>query len=111
MIRRVRSRLVIVAALFALVAALILPVAVSTTAVTVTDPDAVSFFALAVFGAALLGGLIAVEMMRRRLRDLVQATHQVARDTTRRVPVDEAAPSSDELRELGAWVNFLAEDA
>jgi two-component system phosphate regulon sensor histidine kinase PhoR len=49
-------------------------------------------------------------IVRRELRELVHATKNVVRDTTRRVPLDDA-PAGDEVRELGEWVNFLADDA
>jgi two-component system phosphate regulon sensor histidine kinase PhoR len=44
---------------------------------------------------------------RRQIRKLVEATHNVARNTAKRV---HAASWSGDLRELGEWINAIAED-
>ncbi|MFN0246099.1 MAG: sensor histidine kinase [Kofleriaceae bacterium] len=64
----------------------------------------------AVFVVALIAGAVVYLVLRRDLREVVSATKDVVRDTTRRVPIGDAPPG-DEVRELSEWVNFLAEDA
>ncbi len=44
---------------------------------------------------------------RRQIRKLVEATHDIARDTAKRV---HTASWQGELRELGEWINAIAED-
>ena len=61
-------------------------------------------------GAAIGGALLGASLVRRSARRLIEATKHVVRDTSRRVPPTDA-PKHDELRELGEWINFLAEDA
>ena len=65
---------------------------------------------LAVIAALIAGGFLGVSLMRRRARLLIDATKHVVRDTSRRVPPSDAN-KRDEIRELGEWINFLAEDA
>ena len=57
--------------------------------------------------SAMAGALAGIAIMRRRTRSLVDQTKDVVRDLGRRVPPG----TTDELRELGEWINFLAEDA
>ena len=60
--------------------------------------------------AAIVGFAAGIAIVRRRAHRLVEETKRVVRDTSRRVPPSNAS-SRDELRELGEWINFLAEDA
>jgi two-component system phosphate regulon sensor histidine kinase PhoR len=66
--------------------------------------------ALAVFVLVMVTGLITLELARRSIRELADQTRNVVRDTSRRVSILDTA-KDDEVRELGEWVNFLAEDA
>ena len=65
---------------------------------------------LAVLAALIAGAFLGVSLMRRRARALIDATKHVVRDISRRVP-PSAADKRDEIRVLGEWINFLAEDA
>ncbi len=64
----------------------------------------------------LLGALILVAatvtitlaLVRRRMRRIITATHDVVRNNAIRIPV---ASTSGGLRELAQWINVLAEDA
>src|SRR5690606_17469119 len=62
------------------------------------------------FAIALGVGQAVRAMLRRSLTELTDAMRDVVRDPSRRVPSVQASPG-DELRQLAAWVNFLAEDA
>ncbi len=52
--------------------------------------------------------IITLVVERRRLRRIVTATHDIARNNATRIP---AASASGQLRELAEWINVLAEDA
>jgi two-component system phosphate regulon sensor histidine kinase PhoR len=67
--------------------------------------------ALVVFGGALIIGWVTLATARRAMRDLLDSTREVVRDTSKRIAVDSTSPPEDEVRQLGEWVNFLAEDA
>ena len=109
MILRVRARLVIVALALALAAGAAYALFATDIAAMSTRSDAIALV-LVVFAAALTAGVFVFVAIRRDLRELVNATKTVVRDTTRRVPLGDAQPG-DEVRELSEWVNFLAEDA
>ncbi|HEY4179921.1 MAG TPA: ATP-binding protein [Kofleriaceae bacterium] len=96
-----RSRLIIVAVALALAAA--------AAAGLVAEHGTLAVIAL-VLVTGLVSSLATMMIVRRELRDLVHATKNVVRDTTRRVPIEDV-PAGDEVRELGEWVNFLADDA
>ncbi|MBA3499697.1 MAG: PAS domain-containing protein [Deltaproteobacteria bacterium] len=66
--------------------------------------------AVGAFVIALASGLLAIESLRRSLRQLASSTRDVVRDSSRRVPAVEANPD-DEGRQIAEWVNYLAEDA
>ncbi len=107
MIARARRRLV------ALAAVLAIAVGVTTSFVTSARGIESSFAVTAAVGAfviALASGLLAIESLRRSLRQLATSTRDVVRDSSRRVPAVEANPD-DEARQLAEWVNYLAEDA
>jgi len=111
LIQRVRLQLILLAAALSLVAVIVSRFVLHTENIELTSTGELLFVVASVFAIALIAGFVAIGLVRRQLRELVEATHQVARDTSRRVPVDADAPADDELRELGQWVNFLAEDA
>ena len=110
MIKRARTRLIAIAALFAIAVGL---AASALLGARDTEPSigwAVPLAALCTFVIAIVSGLFAVESLRRALRELARSTQAVVRDSSRRVPYVDAQPS-DETRQLAEWVNFLAEDA
>ena len=111
MIQRVRVQLVLLAAALSLVAVIVSRFVLHTENIELTSTGELLFVIASVFAIALIAGFVAIGLVRRQLRELVEATHKVARNTSRRVSVDANAPAGDELRELGEWVNFLAEDA
>ena len=111
MIVRVRSRLLLLAAALSLLAAITYRGVLRADGFT-WDPAGELLFVIAgVFGISLFSAWIALALARSYIRELVDTTHNIARDPARRVPVDTTAPKGDEVRELGEWVNFLAEDA
>ncbi|HUJ62156.1 MAG TPA: ATP-binding protein [Kofleriaceae bacterium] len=63
--------------------------------------------ALVAIGLCAATALVTVWVMRRSLRQLTEATREIVRDPARRVPTISAR---GELRELGEWINALAED-
>jgi len=110
LIKRARTRLIAIAALFAIAVGL---AASALLGARDTEPSigwAVPLAALCTFVIAIVSGLFAVESLRRSLRELARSTQAVVRDSSRRVPYVDAQPS-DETRQLAEWVNFLAEDA
>jgi len=110
LIKRARTRLIAIAALFAIAVGL---AASALLGARDTEPSigwAVPLAALCTFVIAIVSGLFAVESLRRALRELARSTQAVVRDSSRRVPYVDAQPS-DETRQLAEWVNFLAEDA
>ncbi len=110
MIQRARSRLVLVAAVLALLAVVGYRV-LHSDAVALSEDGTLLMIGLGAFAIALIAGTVAGGKVRSDARDLVEITHDIARDTTRRVVMDPDAPKDDELRELGEWINFLADDA
>ncbi len=109
MILRVRSRLLVTALVLALGVALVVGVMERQDLALGTTGE-VALVALAAFVLVLVGGFITLVFARRELRDLADQTRNVVRDTSRRVALGASA-RGDEVRELGEWVNFLAEDA
>ena len=110
MIKRARTRLIAIAALFAIAVGL---AASAILGARETEPAigwAAPLAALCTFVIAIVSGMFAVESLRRSLRELARSTQAVVRDSSRRVPHVDAQPS-DETRQLAEWVNFLAEDA
>jgi two-component system phosphate regulon sensor histidine kinase PhoR len=61
-----------------------------------------------VIGLMLVTSLVTASLVRRQLKRLTRATHDVVRHRSRRVPI---ASAGGELRELAQWINALAEDA
>ncbi|MDQ3340169.1 MAG: ATP-binding protein [Myxococcota bacterium] len=97
----------------ALAAVLAIAVGVTTSAVASARGFESSFAVIAAVGAfviAIASGLLAIESLRRSLRQLASSTRDVVRDSSRRVPAVEANPD-DEGRQIAEWVNYLAEDA
>ena len=111
MIQRVRLQLVLLAAALSLLAVIISRFVLRAERMELSSTGELVFVVAIVFAIALIAGFVAIALVRRQLRELVDATLQVARNTTRRVPVDTNAPKDDEVREMAEWVNFLAEDA
>ncbi len=111
MIQRVRLQLILLAAALSLIAVILLRFVLRAERVQLGSLGELAFVIFMVFGIALIAGFVAIGLVRRQLRELVDATLQVARDTSRRVPIEPDAPAGDEVRELAEWVNFLAEGA
>ncbi len=72
----------------------------------------ISGWLVALVAAAIAGvaGLLAIETVRRPLRELAASMHDVVRDTSRRVAVPESS-ANDEARTVTEWFNFVAIDA
>jgi len=111
LIQRVRLQLILLAAALSLLAVVISRFVLHAERIELSSMGELVFVIASVFGIALAAGWVAIALVRRQLRELVNATIQVARDPQRRVPVDADAPRDDEIRELAEWVNFLATDA
>jgi two-component system phosphate regulon sensor histidine kinase PhoR len=109
LILRVRARLVLVAVALSLASAGLYALFASDLQGMNTRSSVLGLMIVA-FVVALVAGAAVYLVLRRDLRDVVAATKDVVRDTTRRVPIGDAPPG-DEVRELSEWVNFLAEDA
>ncbi len=112
MIGRLRARLFVVALAISLVVGAVcrLLLRVDTAELVARAELAPWVAAIAAFVVALGVGWFVQSAMRASLRELALATRDVARDTSRRIPPIEAPPD-DEVRQLGEWVNFLAQDA
>ncbi len=112
MIQRARVRLLLLASVFAAGAALVTHLALQPEGAALIERVelAPAVAAVAAFGVAVIAGWLVQATMRSSLRELASSTHDVARDTSRRIPPIAAAPD-DELRQLAEWVNLLAEDA
>ena len=108
MIRRVRVRLYLIAVAAAGLAGLATGLVIRADALRDVAPLTV---ALVVFGGSLVIGWVTLATARRAMRDLLDSTRDVVRDTSKRIAVDTLASPEDEVRQLGEWVNFLAEDA
>jgi two-component system phosphate regulon sensor histidine kinase PhoR len=108
LILRVRARLLLVAVALSLVAGSLYGLFATDLALSFRG-DVFALMILA-FVVALVAGSAVYVVLRRDLREVIAATKDVVRDTTRRVPIGDAPPG-DEVRELSEWVNFLAEDA
>jgi two-component system phosphate regulon sensor histidine kinase PhoR len=104
LIQCVRLRLLGLALLISLAAG----VAASAAMHPQTAADVLPIVIGAIVIAIAAGSAVAL-ILRGALRDLVKATHDVARDPSRRIASDE--PSGDELRALAGWINFLADGA
>ncbi|MEO7093714.1 MAG: histidine kinase dimerization/phospho-acceptor domain-containing protein, partial [Polyangiales bacterium] len=104
-----RSRLFLLAIALAASAGVVVAL-VESQHFALTATAEIMTISVVVFVAVLLAGLVTLQIVRRSMRDLIQQTRNVVRDTSRRVSVLDAA-RGDEVRELGEWVNFLAEDA
>lgn len=61
-------------------------------------------------GAMVGGGLVGMALVRRQAQRLIEATKNVARDTSKRILASDTQ-KEHELHELGEWINFLAADA
>jgi two-component system, OmpR family, phosphate regulon sensor histidine kinase PhoR len=109
LIQRVRSRLLLLAIALALGIGVVVAV-LERQDVALSVTGEIAMVALAVFVLVLVTGLFTLELARRSMRDLANQTRNVVRDTSRRVSLLDAV-KGDEVRELGEWVNFLAEDA
>ncbi len=109
MIQRVRSRLFLLAIALAAGAGVVVAL-VERQHLALSVTAEVAMISLVVFVAVLIAGLVTLEILRRSMRELTQQTRNVVRDTSRRVSLLDAV-RGDEVRELGEWVNFLAEDA
>jgi two-component system phosphate regulon sensor histidine kinase PhoR len=109
LILRVRARLLLVAVALSLASAGLYALFASDLE-GMNARSGVLGLMIVAFVVALLAGAAVYLVLRRDLRDVVAATKDVVRDTTRRVPIGDAPPG-DEVRELSEWVNFLAEDA
>jgi two-component system, OmpR family, phosphate regulon sensor histidine kinase PhoR len=104
LIQRVRARLLGLALLASLVAAVAASAAMHTQAAADVLPIAVGGLAIAI-GAGAAVALV----LRGALHELVKTTRDVVRDPSRRIASDAA--DADEVRELAEWINFLADDA
>lgn len=109
MIQRVRSRLFLLAIALAAGAGLVIGL-VERQHLVLSVASEIVLVVLGVFVIVLITGLVTLEVARRSIRDLASQTRNVVRDTSRRVSLLDAV-KGDEVRELGEWVNFLAEDA
>lgn len=113
MIKRVRTRVLVLAVAFAAVAGLaaeLVVLQIAPSAVSATMKLLPLLAAAAMFVAVVFVGWAVTTIMRRSLHDLTNATRDIVRDTNRRVPPIDAPPD-DEIRQLAEWVNFLAADA
>jgi two-component system phosphate regulon sensor histidine kinase PhoR len=111
LIQRVRLQLILLAAALSLLAVVVSRFVLHTERIELSYAGELVFVITSVFGISLIAGWVAIALVRRQLRELVDATLQIARDPDRRVTVDATAPRDDEIRQLSEWVNFLAEDA
>ncbi len=109
MIQRVRSRLLLLAIVLALGVGVVVAI-IEQQDVALSAGGNIAMAALAVFVIVMVTGLVTLDLARRSMRELANQTRNVVRDTSRRVSLLDAA-KGDEVRELGEWVNFLAEDA
>jgi two-component system phosphate regulon sensor histidine kinase PhoR len=109
LIQRVRSRLFVLALALALAVTVVVGIAEQQGVVLDTTSGIIGL-GVAVFALALLVGLVTLDLARRAVRELADQTRNVVRDTSRRVSMLDGG-ANDELREMGEWVNFLAEDA
>lgn len=111
MIQRTRKRLIALSLALAGAAAIATHLlARGSASVLVHTVGAPALAATGAFVIALGVGWFVKELFRRSLRELTEATRDVVRDTSRRVP-HFAAPPGDDVRQLAEWVNFLADDA
>lgn len=111
MIQRVRMQLVLLAAALSLVAVVVFRFVLRTEIHALSTGGELVVVLVSVFAISVVAGSLGILVVRRQMRELIEATLQVARDMNRRVPIDPTASQSDELRQLSEWVNFLAEDA
>ncbi|MBC7976962.1 MAG: PAS domain-containing protein [Myxococcales bacterium] len=102
MILRVRARLIGLAFVMSLAAGISGSAVLQLQAVSEIAPIVIGAFVI-----VLVTGVAVVAFVRGTLQDLVKRTREVVRDPAQRVSSDGVA---DEVRELGAWINFLAED-
>jgi two-component system phosphate regulon sensor histidine kinase PhoR len=113
LIKRVRTRVLLLAVAFALVAGIATEILVLRIAPAEHSPtvQAVPLLAgAAMFLAVVFVGWAVTAVMRRSLHELNNATRDIVRDTNRRLPPVDA-PHDDEIRQLTEWVNYLAADA
>lgn len=103
MIQRVRTRLFALAVVVSLAAGIAAAAARHAQAAAELAPIMIGAFVI-----VLVTGVAVVAFVRNSLTDLVERTREVVRDPSRRIASDAIA---DEARELGEWINFLAEDA
>jgi two-component system phosphate regulon sensor histidine kinase PhoR len=107
LIRRVWGRLVALAIVSGALVGIVGKLVVDAGTFAALSPFAIGMMTFAV---VLLAGVVAVAWLRPTTRALVVATRDLVRDTRKRIPGEIGGPD-DELRELGEWVNALAEDA
>lgn len=88
MIQRVRSRLLVLAAVFALVTGVLVAL-IQREGIAMGSGGQVFALALGAFVLALVAGLVTMELMRRPMRELAHQTRNVVRDTSRRVSILE----------------------
>ncbi len=103
MILRVRARLIGLAIVVSLAAGI-----AGAGMLHVQAASEIVSIASGAFVIVLVTGIAVVAFVRAPLDDLVKRTREVVRDPAQRVASDGV---TDEVRELGAWINFLAEDA
>jgi len=103
LIQRVRARLLALAVVVSLAAGVAAAATMHAEAMSELMPIMIGAFVL-----VLITGLAVVAFVRNSLTDLVKRTRDVVRDPSRRIASDAIA---DEARELGEWINFLADDA
>src|SRR5262249_9165921 len=74
----------------------------------VSSPLAIAGLA---FAGALVIGWMVMHTVQRGMRQLVEATHEVAHERAERVPVAAGASPDDVERQLAEWSNFLIDSA
>ncbi|MGN6105174.1 MAG: hypothetical protein ACTHU0_08725, partial [Kofleriaceae bacterium] len=97
MIRRTRHRLIALSIAIALIVGITCHLLLRVDAAELISLAAVAPLAAAItaFAIAMFVGLVVKEMFRRSLRQLTDATRDVVRDTSRRVPHFDAPRGDD----------------
>ena len=103
MIQRIRARLIVLAVVVALAAGIVAAGTMHRSTASELLP-----LTLGALVIVLVTGVAVATFVRHSLAALVKRTREVVRDPSRRIASDAI---SDEARELGEWINFLAEDA
>jgi two-component system phosphate regulon sensor histidine kinase PhoR len=107
LIRRVWGRLVALAIVSGALVGFVDKLVVEAGAFGSASPLTIGILA---FGVVLLAGVVTVAWLAPATRGMADATRAIVRDTRKRIPGEIGGPG-DELRELGDWINALAEDA